>query len=221
MLLSLHFYNKKGYIIKYFQLKFEDGFGEEGDSFKRIDYVHCDCCGLNHSPLKEKLNWPESSTAFFHASLYEPVNLPIIDIAGLLIAKNSFIRTMLNYGITGFEADQLKLTIFSDIDEDQADEIKGFSWLKITGKSNINNVWTKLESVCPACQKSKYKSFYQPYRKIFLQHPLPKTDFSRTHESQAGVIVSQRVVDLLQVNCANISNYITFKEIKFAEKPNY
>ena len=200
--------------MKFYQLNFNEEYGDVGDSCENVESIHCDHCDLNHSPLAGKYFSPEDWMKKLHADIYEPFNSPLMDIGSLLIARNDFINLLNQNNVTGYEVSDMKLTYRPDYNEEQEIEISGYSWLKIIGRCTTNDVWSKIESICPKCHTAKTKSIYQPYRKIIIQKPIPKTDFNRTREPQAGVIISEKIVNLLTDNFPENINEYKFKELE-------
>ena len=194
---------------RFFQMEFLYPLSEAED-IQLAKRTACTHCGLRALPFASRFPVPDDSVAVAKAEasdLEDVREQHFFTARGLLLSTQAAGTALLTSGITGITPRSATLEILNS-----ADVKLELTWLAITGRCDVNDIWTRVASTCPICGIAKEESFPQMTRTVRLLAP-PLRDVSRAREDKAGIIVSDRFRHVAAGVDSKLDSYVTFKEL--------
>lgn len=192
--------------MKFFAIEFATAPATEGEDIDYVTRVTCDDCGLRAVPISSRYLVPEDTVSNLHLET-EDSELPnIFEAAAMLISKAEIAQRLTAAAISGFEIRPVRIT---NCETDTT--VNDYVWLAVTGRCETNAVWCKVLSRCTTCGMEKTESVSTITRIATILNPLPTTDVFRSRERSVGIIVSDKVRELL---LAAVPGQVKFKAIQ-------
>jgi hypothetical protein len=191
--------------MKFFGIDFATAPATEGELIEYVTRVTCDDCGLRAVPISNRYLVPEDTVSSLHLET-EDSKLPDIFVAaGMLISTAEIAQKLCAEVISGFEIRSVRIT-----NCETGKTVNEYVWLAVTGRCETNPVWHKVLSRCKMCGMEKTEAVSTNTRIATILRPLPTTDVFRSRERSVGIIVSDKVRELL---LASAPGQVEFKVI--------
>ena len=200
----------------YFTIDFKSP-AEEGNSWQYVDLSAAVCldCGLRPLPYRNRFHVPDDMVVRADAGVWGYAEPPLLECAGILLARDDVAAVLAANGLTGFE---FRAASVSRLDDGQGDQtLLSYRWVVVTGRCDTTPIWQRVVGCCDTCGTALTESVERTTRSWALQAVHPSgVDICRARETCVGVIVSGRFKDLLVRHDPRAAEVATFKPVAFA-----
>ncbi len=195
--------------MDFYRLSFITAPATEGEDFEYLSGRTCADCGLRCFPITHQFLVPEDTVSVLHLEADDSALPSIFEAAGMLVAQDQIVKAMSKAGITGFDVRPVMISI-----AESDPSVSCYRWLAITGRCTTNPVWERVVSVCPTCGMEKTERVTSSQRIVTIVDPKPTTDFFRSRERAAGIMITEVVRGFLVSTLSKLEDEVHFSKLR-------
>lgn len=168
----------------------------------------CVACGLRYVPFAADFPVPEDTVERVDLHFFESTEQPLLEVGGVLVAEQRLATRLLENGMTGFTIEAASASM------PHAGErrLPSYRWLRISGRCTTNDVWQRVATSCATCGTNITEPVPSATRTVRLREPLPTFDLNRSRERAAGIVASERFVNVLDRICPDHRSFLKLIE---------
>lgn len=190
--------------MKFHRLEFLSAPAEEGDDFRYKPHSMCVACGLRYVPFAADFPVPEDTVERVDLHFFESTEQPLLEVGGVLVAEQRLATRLLENGMTGFTIEEAS----ASVPDENETRRPNYRWLRITGRCTTNDVWRRVATSCSICGTAVTEAVPSATRTVRLREPLPVCDLNRSRERLAGIIASERFLEVLDRVCPDHHSFL-------------
>jgi len=201
--------------VTHYRLDFKRHVAEEGENWQKKERSVCSRCGLRVVSFAKDFPVPDDAVERAEAAFFEPVDDPLVYVAGLLFAREEALVLFREAKVRGFSVRDAQVTLIGDSEL----PMPRYRWLVIEGRCVMSDVWDRVVDVCSLCGTPRTERLTSTQRLIrLIQEPTDGADICRGREAATGVVVSQRFRDVITEGLASVDDAIEFLPLERAGK---
>lgn len=203
----------------YFAIDFLAAVAEEGDGWQSVDlsFPVCAVCGRRRLPFMNRYHVRDDDVVRVDAGMWGYVDHPLLECAGIMLAREDVANALTESGLTGFE---IRKASVSRLDNELREtSLPEYHWVVVTGRCDITPIWERVVGSCDSCGAVLTERVYKTTRSWALQATDPHgVDVCRTREASAGILVSARLRDFLVRQDPRVAEIANFMPVAFVER---
>jgi len=203
----------------YFTMDFLEAPAEEGDGWQSVSLSSpaCPVCGRRRLPFMHQYYVTDDGVVRVDAGIWGFVDHPLVQCAGILLAREDVANSLAESGLTGFEIRNASVGRLDD--EAQERSLPEYRWVVVTGRCDITPIWERVMGSCDSCGVVLTERVDETTRAWSLQAIHPHgVDVCRAREASAGILVSSRMRDFLVRHDPRVAEIASFKPVGLVER---